>query len=313
MLKKFLPLLLLAPIVASCAGSKNMHFSKDESYGVYKVGKPYAISGVTYRPEKKPDYQETGVASWYGPKFHGKQTANGDIFDKHAITGAHRTLPMPSLVRVKNLNNGKDLVVLINDRGPFAKKRIIDLSEKAATLLGFKQAGTANVKVTYLKGQTEEMLARMGGGKAPREYAPLRLAKKEDPLKFAKIDEKTAAKTIPRRSPFVRPTVMPAPIDTASLSFAPKKTRPTPFPIARNGDYYIQAGSFSLPENAERSKQKLRAVAKVASVEQYNGSVTSHKVIVGPINDKNSAERALEDVKRLGFRDAMFVAVNHYN
>jgi rare lipoprotein A len=95
-------------------------------------------------------YRETGVASWYGAAFHGRKTANGEVYDMHAISAAHPTLPLPSLVRVTNLQNGRSIVVRINDRGPFAKRRIIDLSRRAAWELGFKDQGTTDVEVVYL-------------------------------------------------------------------------------------------------------------------------------------------------------------------
>src|SRR5580658_8829079 len=129
--------------------------------GVYKVGSPYQIDGVWYYPGEQPDYDETGVASWYGPTFYGKHTANGEVFDANALTAAHRTLPMPVNVRVTNLDNGRSIVVRVNDRGPFAKGRIIDLSEHAAELLGYKQAGTAKVRVTFVA------RADLGDGKPP--------------------------------------------------------------------------------------------------------------------------------------------------
>ena len=96
--------------------------------GVYKVGKPYQIFGKWYYPAEELDYSETGIASWYGPKFHGKLTANGELFDQNLITAAHRTLPMPSAVRITNLENGRALNIRVNDRGPFARGRIIDVS-----------------------------------------------------------------------------------------------------------------------------------------------------------------------------------------
>ena len=105
---------------------------------VYKIGNPYKINGQWYYPAVDYQYDETGMASWYGPGFHGKTTANGEVFDQNKISAAHRTLPMPSVVKVTNLENGMVLNnVRINDRGPFARNRIIDLSKKAAEELGF--------------------------------------------------------------------------------------------------------------------------------------------------------------------------------
>jgi rare lipoprotein A (peptidoglycan hydrolase) len=129
--------------------------------GYYKIGNPYKISGLSYYPQKYNQFQEVGVASWYGPYFHGKETANGEIYDSRAMTAAHRTLPMPSIVRVTNLNNGKSVIVRINDRGPFAKSRIIDVSERAAEILGFKDYGTADVKIELLRDHTDEMLEKL--------------------------------------------------------------------------------------------------------------------------------------------------------
>ena len=115
-----------------------------------KIGKPYQINGEWYFPRMVDRYREIGVASWYGLPFHGRQTANGEIYDMHGMTAAHPTLPLPSLARVTNLENGRSIKVRINDRGPFAKKRIIDLSRRAAWELGFKEQGTAEVEVVYL-------------------------------------------------------------------------------------------------------------------------------------------------------------------
>src|SRR5262249_34087449 len=111
---------------------------------------PYQIDNVWYYPHEQPDYDETGIASWYGPDFYGKYTANGELYDGNQLTAAHKTLPMPVNVRVTNLENGKSIVVRVNDRGPYARARIIDLSRKAAELLDVVQNGTAKVRVTYL-------------------------------------------------------------------------------------------------------------------------------------------------------------------
>ncbi len=115
-----------------------------------KIGDPYTIAGKVYHPEADPYYDEVGTASWYGPKFHGRDTANGEVFDMTSITAAHPTLPIPSLVQVINLENGREIVVRINDRGPFAKDRIIDLSQAAARALDMESKGKSEVRVRYL-------------------------------------------------------------------------------------------------------------------------------------------------------------------
>lgn len=116
----------------------------------YKIGAPYEIDGRTYTPMADPGHEEIGVASWYGDAFHGKLTANGEIFDKRRLSAAHRTLPMPTIVEVENLENGRTIRVRVNDRGPFARDRVIDLSHAAADALGFTAQGTAKVRVRYL-------------------------------------------------------------------------------------------------------------------------------------------------------------------
>ena len=131
---------------------------------VYKIGNPYQVGGVWYYPERDLAYDETGIGSWYGDEFAGRLTANGEIFDPDMVTAAHKTLPMPSVVRVTNLDNGKSLVVRINDRGPFVAGRIIDLSREAARLIGYRDQGIARVRVQVLAEQTLrlEKLAKNG-------------------------------------------------------------------------------------------------------------------------------------------------------
>ncbi len=131
--------------------------------GYEHIGAPYVIAGQTYVPREDPDYSAIGMASWYGPNFHGRLTANGEVFDMNALSAAHPTLPLPSYVRVTNLRNGSSLVVRVNDRGPFHDGRIIDLSARAAELLGVTATGVAQVQVDYigrasLDGNDERML-----------------------------------------------------------------------------------------------------------------------------------------------------------
>jgi rare lipoprotein A len=118
--------------------------------GVYRVGKPYTVAGRVYVPEENINYSEVGFASWYGDDFHGRYTANGEIFDMTAISAAHPTLPLPSYVRITNLANNRSIVVRVNDRGPYAKDRLIDVSVRTAELLGFYGHGVARVKVDYV-------------------------------------------------------------------------------------------------------------------------------------------------------------------
>ncbi len=117
----------------------------------YQVGKPYVVKGVRYVPREDPDYNAVGMASWYGRPFHGRKTASGQIYNMNALTAAHPTLPFGTQVRVTNLANHKSVVLTVNDRGPFAKGRIIDVSRRAAERLGFRGAGTARVRVEVIQ------------------------------------------------------------------------------------------------------------------------------------------------------------------
>src|SRR6266566_9304453 len=156
-------------MLANCASSNKFASRVDPKYGVsssprvvelgepvpkgggtYRVGKPYIVAGRIYVPEEDVNYREEGTASWYGDDFHGRLTANGEVFDMGSLTAAHPTLPMPCYARVTNIANGKSLIVRVNDRGPYHGNRLIDVSNKAAELLEFKGNGVARVRVEYV-------------------------------------------------------------------------------------------------------------------------------------------------------------------
>src|SRR5215831_10013096 len=131
--------------------------------GTYRIGPAYTIGGRTYVPAEDPHYGAEGSASWYGEDFHGRLTANGEIYDMHSVSAAHTTLPMPSYARVTNLSNNRSVIVRVNDRGPYHSDRVIDVSVKAAILLGFYSSGVAPVRVEYvgkapLEGSDDKML-----------------------------------------------------------------------------------------------------------------------------------------------------------
>jgi rare lipoprotein A len=156
-------------VLANCASSGKFASGVDPKYGVsssprvvafgdpvpkgggtYRVGKPYIVAGQVYVPEEDTHYRAEGLASWYGDDFHGRLTANGEVFDMASLTAAHPTLPMPCYARVTNLSNGKSLVVRVNDRGPYHGNRVMDVSSRAAELLEFKGNGIARVRVEYV-------------------------------------------------------------------------------------------------------------------------------------------------------------------
>lgn len=119
--------------------------------GRFKLGRPYSVGGRRYVPRKDPSYARTGIASWYGKDFHGRLTANGEVYDMYGLSAAHPTLPLPSLVEVTNTQTGRRIIVRVNDRGPFARGRIIDLSYRAAQELGLVRKGTGKVHVRFLR------------------------------------------------------------------------------------------------------------------------------------------------------------------
>lgn len=196
---------LILPMIAACATGgglgatvKRSAFTSSE-YGVavsprvtsnpnpprgggrYQVGKPYTVRGKTYVPQHDPSYSAAGTASWYGSDFHGRRTANGEIFSANHITAAHPTLPLPSYVRVTNQDNGRSLVVRVNDRGPYVSGRIIDLSYRAASMLGYVNKGSANVTVEYvgeapLNGDDTRTLVASYSGPADYDNGPIRVA-----------------------------------------------------------------------------------------------------------------------------------------
>jgi rare lipoprotein A (peptidoglycan hydrolase) len=161
MFKLIINLLLLFALVG-CKSLKECNNSYDSNYhGSVKVGSPYSVKGSVYIPKLDQYYDEVGTASWYGAEFHCKNTANGELFNKNSLSAAHNTLPLPSVVRVTNLHNRKSVNVVINDRGPFSKNRIIDLSEKAAIILGMKAQGLATVRVQFLPQETNQLMLKI--------------------------------------------------------------------------------------------------------------------------------------------------------
>lgn len=149
--------------------------------GIYKIGKPYQIAGRWYYPKEDYKYSETGVASWYGEDFNGKRTANGERYNMNTLTAAHRTLPLPCIVKVTNLQNGRSVVVRVNDRGPYVKDRIIDLSKHGAQLLGYMGQGTTKVKVEIMAKESKALKAAMLNEPLPEREKALAAAESATP------------------------------------------------------------------------------------------------------------------------------------
>jgi rare lipoprotein A len=275
----------LAALSAGCAtGPEDNNVTVPPNAGIYKVGVPYQIGDTWYYPAEQPDYDETGIASWYGPTFYGHATANGERFDADALTAAHRTLPMPVNVRVTNLDNGRSLIVRVNDRGPFAKSRIIDLSELAATLLGYKNQGTARVRVTFVSRADLK-----GGSPAPSE-APPEIA---SAVQAAPTNRVASSDLEP-----VPGTAVAPPIATAYLPSPPVR-------IPATTHLYVQAGAFSSYPNAVRLQARLGAGLQISTITQ-NGQ-RLYRVRLGPFDEVGVADRALARLSSLGSNDARIV------
>ncbi|MBQ9235864.1 MAG: septal ring lytic transglycosylase RlpA family protein [Alphaproteobacteria bacterium] len=204
----WLPLIVGA--LSGCTyGYTNLGFGKYDQAsaisgqgGIYKVGNPYQVKGKWYYPKEDYSYSEVGVASWYGEDFHAKRTANGEKYDMNALTAAHRTLPLPSIVKVTNLQNGRSLVLRVNDRGPYASNRILDVSKRAAGLLGFQTQGTTKVRVEVLEKESKALKAALLNG-TPASSSAYAGAVEATP-KTAIKSEVEVAESYPKGSYFVQ-------------------------------------------------------------------------------------------------------------
>jgi len=296
----------LALFAAACASTPELPTAPPPNHGTYKVGVPYEINGTWYYPKEDPSYDETGVASWYGPNFYEKATANGETYHAGDLTAAHRTLPMPVNVRVTNLDNGKSLVVRVNDRGPFAKGRIIDLSEHAAELLGYKTAGTARVRVQFVS------RADLEGGRPPPDITPPEVATAVPAAPTTRVATDAIA-SVPGTAvaaPVVaRPLPTPTPVRSADAAVA---TQPTGIvtqtaPVATR--LYVQAGAFTAYQNAARLVQRLGGSGLSISSVTRNGQ-TVYRVRSGPFDDIGDADSALARISAAGSNDAKIVVDN---
>jgi rare lipoprotein A len=307
----------LSLLLAACAESRLViHAAKGlpdtaKQQGNYKVGNPYQINGAWYYPAEDFDYDETGVASWYGPGFHQKTTANGEIFDQNEVTAAHRTLPMPSLVRVTNLDNGRSLVVKVNDRGPYANGRILDLSRKSAQLLGFEKQGTAKVRVQILGEESRRLAAELQGKSLPDETkvaaAPRESVQAESlpPPGGKGANVKAPSSPSPAPKP-VQAAPATRPVQVASSSDL--KTQSVGLEPVRATNLYIQAGAYARFDNANRARAALSPVGQTKVSSVIVGSQEVFRVRVGPLSSLEEADRALEMVLRSGYPDARLIA-----
>ncbi|WP_417518023.1 septal ring lytic transglycosylase RlpA family protein [Minwuia sp.] len=263
--------------------------------------RPYTIRGVRYFPKDDPSYDETGLASWYGEPFHGRATATGEIFDMNRVSAAHKTLPLPATVEVTNLENGRVLTIRVNDRGPFVKGRIIDLSRRAAQLLGFEKQGVARVRVRLDSSAADAFVMR--------------------PAPITKTERKLV-KAAPRSD--VAVAALPPPTSTAGQAAVSQSTpviaRPDPAVVRATSPaqpvfsrpvpdtkLFVQAGSFSDFQNAQRLRARLVALGNVNVNHVVVNNRDFYRVRVGPIADVAAADRTLSRVVAAGSDDARIV------
>ncbi|SNB51452.1 rare lipoprotein A [Arboricoccus pini] len=296
----------------------------------FKLGKPYQIKGKWYYPEYDPNYQKIGIASWYGDQFQGLATANGEIFDKNQITAAHPTLPIPSNVRVTDLDTGRSIVVRVNDRGPYHGDREIDLSQAAARELGYEREGVARVKVEFLGladgiqpppglvyASAKSPGAQPGRSVLTATALPARSTPKP-PLnpsvpayQEASYPEAATALDIQPRSErnFARAAVNPAKGDL---------TRSTPGMVAAvddgrqrrmcvSGPQFVQIGAFADTERVRMAQDALEGLGDVRTDPVFVNQRAAMRVRVGPLKDHQSADRILSVVQSKGYGNAFVV------
>lgn len=255
--------------------------------GVYKVGTPYTALGQRYTPEENYNYSETGMASWYGPDFHKKRTANGEIYNMRAITAAHRTLPLPSIVRVTNLENGKSIIARVNDRGPYVKNRIIDLSQKGAELLGYKMQGTAKVKVEILEKESRALKeAMLAADNTSKNY-------KNNPVKYGNANE-VAQNSAPS---------VTKPAESTAIAIANKSAVPS----TDKGTFFVQVGAFSDYAKAKEMANSMQRFGKVTIHEAYLSKDGIYRVRIGAYHSRDEALQILDRLLDYGHADVTIV------
>ncbi len=303
-MKTFLVLMGVMAIVAlsACAGKP-----PPKTTGVYKVGQPYKVAGVWYYPREQPDYDETGIASWYGPDFHGKPTANGETYDMNALTAAHKTLPMPVTVRVTNLENGRSILLKVNDRGPFVNGRIIDVSRRGAQLLGFSGPGTAMVRGQMADGGAGAFVASKPHTSAEEKTlvaAAPTSGVSSQVLSGSVADPKTRSQSA------VRPPPSSLASDRAPTASSTQTAEPQvefrPVPAVRN--LYVQVGAFRDLLNAERLRGRLlRAEPSFQVSAKLIDGKSFYRVRTGPLASVEIADATLARVIAAGQSGAQII------
>ena len=325
--RSVLVLLGLAAMLAACTTSRPGYSGPSSPH--YKIGKPYKVKGRWYHPKEDNNYDRTGVASWYGRDFHGRRTANGETYDMNRLSAAHTTLPMPSMVEVTNLANGRKIVVRVNDRGPFADNRLIDLSREAARRLGFERAGLAKVRVRFvgpapLHARAPKESPRIASGPArmpPNTVQSQRRSQRitlAQPLPAAPPRDENPAAAAPETT--VQPIAvaipagdavqkLPAEIPIAATP-APQTSAETDAAQQDRPLYLIRIAALSQLGNIEALKKQLESIGplRLSRVESEAGSVF-YRVNMGPFASLAAASERLDAVRSAGYSDAGLITL----
>jgi rare lipoprotein A len=285
---------------------------KIEPYSA-KNNRPYVVFGKTYVPivDNKP-FKERGIGSWYGKKFHGQKTSSGELYDMYKMTAAHPTLPIPSYARVTNLANGKQVIVRINDRGPFHPGRIIDLSYTAALKLGYLASGSSELEVDRL---LPDDIARMQKEKREGQIAsdqnkqspimPLPVAAPSTPPSASQ----TAIEAMLRNDTNPLPSqVGTTQQETATAKPASIITATSSAPATTTGNYYIQLGAYSQADRAESMRtQLMQQSANNLPTIKIAQSNALYRLLCGPFSTKEEAAAAAEKIEKVGATKPLIV------
>jgi rare lipoprotein A len=290
-------------------GQKSAVQGQARAVGGFKIGEPYQVKGVWYYPKEDFGYDETGLASWYGPGFHAETTANGETFDQNELTGAHKTLPLPSLVRVTNLENGRSIIVRINDRGPFVPGRIVDLSRRSAQLLGFEGQGSAKVRVAILPEESRAIAAAARAGQAGVSVADISPDGAPKPVAAPRAAVQIEGASPVARQVAERPafdpsqTVAGATVDGRFLPAAVVADTP----VRSNGRLYVQAGAFTVYDNANRLRARLSDLGTTRIDPTMVGQTQYFRVRIGPLSSVEAADSILNQVIEAGNNGARVI------
>jgi len=261
-------------------------------------------------------YDETGIASWYGPDFNGKPTASGEIYDQNGLTAAHKSLPLPTIVQVTNLENGRSLKLRINDRGPFVNGRIIDVSRRAAQLLGFHQNGTAKVRVQVLADESMALAAALTGGSGVPADQPQPAAPSAAPTMAVTAQQLPATGSSATAAPSSSAVTTAPSMSSSVASAAPAATRAVAAAqpdgrvvqtAVRLTKIFIQAGSFTQLANAQKLTAELSRLGAAAMTPVKVGNQQFYRVRLGPIASVSEADRLLDKLVHTGHTEARIV------